>query len=228
MIKLTTILTALLLTATSVVADFYKIPGADDWGFDKENYQEWETLHKTFDEDFNKNLEFIRTVGEEGVVYRIFINGAITQEMADKFEAYFYRINERGDYDFATQIYLNSQGGNASAGVRMARVMLASGAWSDASVTKGQECHSACVAIFNAAHFRSVEHNGILGIHAPYTGDYNCSDNKDVLEDMAEVVNPRVSKEAADRYIKVASETCGPTVHYTIDTFEQISGGEGA
>ena len=226
--KLLTFITALTLTATTASAAWYDIPGADNRGYDLDNYSEWDVLHKMYDDDFNKSLEFIRSVGTDGKVqYFISINGGITKDMADKFEAYFYRIGENGDWDYATRIFLNSPGGDANAGIQMAQAILDSDNWVATTVTKGQECHSSCVVIFNAAQYRSVNFNGILGIHAPYTDDFDCSDNEARIADMRSVVNPRVSVDATNRYIEVVEATCGPTKEYGKDTAHLISGGEG-
>ena len=111
--------------------------------------------------------------------YHIEVNSRITPGLVDQIERY---LRDAGEYmseahSYAIKVYLNSPGGDAYAGVRLARLFAGRNGsteenpqrWSVAAIVTGaQMCASACAVAFTTAKFRGIFHDGAVMYHAPY------------------------------------------------------------
>ncbi len=213
---ITTIL--LMVFATTAQAKWIDILGADDRGFNSADYKSTERIDVYFGDSFDKQMEFWKFINDDNEnVYRIFINGRISDELADRFEGYVNYIQRVGDSDYATQLYLNSNGGDVDAGIKMADAIMDYTPWFSAIVTEGQVCLSSCTLPYVASHYRETSNSGYIGVHTPYTNDdiYNCSNDTATRKDFRDAINPRVKTDAANEFISQTFSTCGPTKRIT-------------
>ena len=81
---------------------------------------------------------------------------------------------------YVTSVYMNSDGGSAADGIKIGRLFKKHGV--QAIVTGDQVCASSCAFAFLGAKFRSIEHNGKILFHSPYTNGISgidCSDKRE-------------------------------------------------
>lgn len=158
-----------LVAATSVAAHpkdnskWLYILGSDDWGHGNEDGD----LVVLSEQKLNNGKVWTRLLYSRSEHrYIVHLDDAeINETTYNLFEAMLEEIAST-DPDYVTQVYLNSPGGLAAAG--MAIGLLFRDNHVSTIVVKGQECSSACAMMFIGGVFRSVGQNGKVGVHAPY------------------------------------------------------------
>ena len=175
---------ASLLSANSVAAhpkdtsDWLYILGSDNWGHGNAN----KDLVVLSEQTLSNGKVWTRLIYSRSENrYIVHLDDAeINETTYTLFEAMLAEIAST-EPSFATQVYLNSPGGLAAAG--MAIGVLFRDNHVSTIVVKGQECSSACAMMFIGGVFRAVAQNGKVGVHAPYLessfGIKKCSKDED-------------------------------------------------
>ena len=111
------------------------------------------------------------------------LNGAINKDTSYILERVFKDINKCKTHSgttYVTPVYMNSDGGSAADGIKIGRLFKKYGV--KAAITGNQVCASSCAFAFLGAKFRSIEHNGKILFHSPYSNGIsgiNCVNKKE-------------------------------------------------
>ncbi len=80
-------------------------------------------------------------------------------------------FGESSSQSFSTRVYLNSRGGKARDGFKLAEIFKENQV--DTHIAMGQKCFSACAVAFLGGKYRTMHSGGNIGFHAGYYIDKN-------------------------------------------------------
>jgi len=108
----------------------------------------------------------------QGYTHHIELNGPIGADSSSIIRSILEEINKyhkcksRSGVRYVTDVYLNSNGGLLSHGIKLGKIFRSYG--SATIITDNQKCSSACAFAFVGGKYRKMEKNAQLMFHAPY------------------------------------------------------------
>ena len=139
-------------TPSNTNTSFMNILGADNWG--------WSVGKRTL---VHSTYGFRVTKDNKGQ-HSIEIDKAVDEALYNQIKVWLPKVTRLNKY--ATDVFLNSNGGNAYYGIQIGQLLREYG--TRTIVTKGQVCASACADIFIGGNHRDIRNSGYVWVHAPF------------------------------------------------------------
>lgn len=204
----------LFLSANAYASSWHTILGSDNRGWSNKNGQ-YEVKYTSF----NRDVRLVKNHYNQEYPYHIEFSGPINSTnvstiigMLEEVRPLHKGTRANGTtYNYIVPIYLDSNGGVASEGIRLGEAFRRIGV--KAQVTDGQVCASACADAFIGAKFRTIYPGGIVAVHSPYTtGNYGATKCIPVNSPMAQPFKDHaynmLGQKDGQRFINNSFRTC--------------------
>lgn len=150
------------------------------------SYSGWRGHFEIISEVKVNGLEIRHSIDQDGICESgndniIEINGIINSDTSLILERILKKIKEckRDNVVYATQVYLNSNGGYVDDGMKIGEVFRKYD--THARILSDQICASSCAIAFLGAKYREIVKGGTIMLHAPYIytdGNIDCREGK--------------------------------------------------